>query len=63
MELADAYKAVISDITNDPTWLEKPKNKTLRVLNQRLMELETIWAIPDEIWHDNYDEPDKLDNE
>jgi hypothetical protein len=59
MELAEALKLVINDIANDPTWLEKPKKKTLRMLNQRLMELETIWAIPDELWNDTFDEPDE----
>lgn len=54
MELADALKLVINDIASDPTWLPKPKKKTLRMLNQRLMELETIWAIPDELWNDTF---------
>ena len=67
-ELVSCYKSVIEDIINDDTWLPEAKEQTLSLLRTRLMELETIWSIPDELWHAEYDEvelpaPDQPDEE
>jgi hypothetical protein len=65
-EVIKSYKTVIADVLADDTWLPKPKEKVLSLLRTRLTELETVWAIPDELWNTEFDEvelpaPDDLD--
>jgi hypothetical protein len=55
-EVIKSYKTVIEDITDDDTWLEDAKEQVLSLLRTRLMELTTIWSIPDELWHAEFDE-------
>jgi hypothetical protein len=55
-EVIKSYKTVIEDVLADDTWLPKPKEKVLSLLRTRLMELETVWSIPDELWHAEFDE-------
>jgi hypothetical protein len=54
-QIVQSYKTVIEDIIDDDTWLEEPKRNVLSLLRTRLMELETIWSIPDELWHAEFD--------
>jgi len=55
-EVIKSYKIVIEDITDDDTWLEDAKEQVLSLLRTRLMELTTIWSIPDELWQAEFDE-------
>lgn len=51
-DLIGMYKAVIDDLKQDIGYQDGAKEKALSVLQTRLNELETIWAIPDELWID-----------
>ena len=54
-KVVQSYKMVIEDIVADITWKTVAKEQALQLLRTRLMELETIWAIPDELWHAKFD--------
>jgi len=60
--LITAYKEVIDDLKDDIGYKEGALETALSILRTRLNELETIWAIPDEIWNMEFDEPEEPDN-
>ena len=62
-QIVQSYKTVIEDILDDDTWLPEAKKQVLSLLRTRLMELETIWSIPDELWHAKFDEVELPDPE
>jgi hypothetical protein len=57
-EVIKSYKTVIEDVLADDTWLPESKKQVLSLLRTRLMELETIWSIPDEVWNAEFDQPE-----
>ena len=50
-DLVQAYKQVIADLTDAIGFVEADKTTALAVINQRLWELEVIWAIPTDEWN------------
>jgi len=59
MSLLTAYKEVIDDLKDDIGYKEGALETALSILRTRLNELETVWAIPDEIWNMEFDEPEE----
>jgi hypothetical protein len=50
-ELVNAYQAVIDDIRDAIGYDPEAHMWCIAVLRHRVDELETVWAIPDELWN------------